>query len=196
MWISTLIKFPTPNNAFLLFWLVHLYWFTHILNHLIWKCIAPTVAELKRSAKYPDVRDFHEINKKIILFALVGYEVGYSQRALKGIIVKYLCNIYIISWITHALWLVLIFGLSEDRCIDDVIIPEFLLVEICLLSLSQAWDKGNNSELRGPLPWSPFWLKTSSKWPGIQNLQSPPLNSRHTISNNQPSPDAFIKSTS
>lgn len=48
------------------------------------KCIAPTVTGLKKGSKHPNVQDLVKFNKTIILFALVGYEIGYGQLAAVG----------------------------------------------------------------------------------------------------------------
>lgn len=48
------------------------------------KCIAPTVTGLKKGSKHSNVQDLVKFNKTIILFALVGYEIGYGQLAAVG----------------------------------------------------------------------------------------------------------------
>ena len=74
-----------------------------IPSPLIWKCIAQTVSELKKAPNIPNVQDLIRLNKTIIPWARVGYEIiGYSQLGATcliaylpspEIIVKHLLNI-------------------------------------------------------------------------------------------------------
>ena len=73
------------------------------LIYLIWKCITQTVSELKKALNIPNVQDLIRLNKTIIPWARVGYEIiGYSQLGATcliaylpspEIIVKHLLNI-------------------------------------------------------------------------------------------------------
>ena len=58
-----------------------------ILIHLIWECIVPLVAKLRKGSKYPNIQDLMKFNnlKTIILFRLVGYKFSYGDSALLSI---------------------------------------------------------------------------------------------------------------
>ena len=78
--ITTIIKFSTPNIAFLVFWWDHS---TPVISsysesaYMKMHCVNFCRAE--KSLEYPNVQDFMKFDTTIFSFALIGYEIGYSQ---------------------------------------------------------------------------------------------------------------------
>ena len=78
--ITTIIKFSTPNIAFLVFWLDHS---TPVISsysesaYMKMHCV--NFCSVEKSSEYPNLQDFMKFDTIIFSFALIGYEIGYSQ---------------------------------------------------------------------------------------------------------------------